>query len=47
MSDTENTRILPVQMTPEECATKALQLATVCQDIASAERDANKSQPTP
>ena len=40
MSDTENTRILPVQMTPEECATKALQLATVCQDIASAERDA-------
>jgi hypothetical protein len=40
MSDTENTRILPVQMTREECATKALQLATVCQDIASAERDA-------
>lgn len=37
MSDTEKTRLLPVEMTQEERATKALQLATACQDIAVAE----------
>jgi hypothetical protein len=37
MIDTDTTRCLPVTMTAEECATKALQLATLCGEIAAAE----------
>ena len=36
MIDTDTTRCLPVTMTAEECATKALQLATLCGEIAAA-----------